>query len=67
VGNNAPIETIKQTNIMQQFKIPTLKCLRCSHTWVPRQATVLLCPKCKSAYWNTPKKVKKAAVDSHAG
>ena len=32
------------------------KCLRCGHEWLPRQDELVQCPKCKSAYWNTPKK-----------
>ena len=38
------------------IKIPELQCLRCGYIWVPRQKDVKICPKCKSAYWNTPKK-----------
>ena len=33
------------------------RCERCDHEWIPngeRKPTV--CPKCKSAYWNRPKK-----------
>jgi len=36
------------------------KCDRCEHEWVPRGDTEQeprVCPKCKSAWWNTPKKV----------
>lgn len=29
-----------------------LTCRRCRHRWVPRQAIVLKCPKCKSPFWN---------------
>ena len=35
------------------------KCNRCSHEWVPRKGTVgepRVCPKCKSPYWNKPRK-----------
>lgn len=37
------------------------RCERCGHEWVPRGETEQeprLCPKCKSAYWNEPRKVK---------
>ena len=37
------------------MEIPTLKCLRCKHTWIPRKPVTMVCPKCHSAYWNTPK------------
>ena len=29
-----------------------LYCKRCGHTWYPRQAEVLTCPKCRSPYWD---------------
>lgn len=36
------------------------KCERCGHEWIPydtkQEPTV--CPKCKSPYWNKPKKKK---------
>lgn len=38
-----------------------LSCRRCSHTWVPRQADVRLCPACKSARYDTPKASDKKA------
>jgi predicted Zn-ribbon and HTH transcriptional regulator len=35
------------------------KCERCGHTWVPvSEAKPKVCPKCKSPYWDTPRKVK---------
>lgn len=39
---------------MTRIRIPSLKCRRCFHEWVPRQADVRLCPRCKSAAWNVP-------------
>lgn len=33
------------------------KCLRCGHTWWPRQTErPRVCPKCQSAYWDAPRK-----------
>lgn len=32
--------------------IVSLKCLRCKHTWIPRQREVRLCPKCKTPWWD---------------
>lgn len=39
-----------------EVKKAGLKCERCSHVWVPRkdERLVRICPKCKSAYWDTP-------------
>ncbi len=32
-------------------------CERCNHNWVPRKnETPKVCPRCKSPYWNTPRK-----------
>ena len=43
-----------------QVTIPKLKCLRCGHKWWPRKEEVRLCPHCKSAYWNRPRKSKQS-------
>jgi len=37
-------------------KIEILKCKRCLHRWIPRQQEVMMCPRCKSVYWNKNKK-----------
>lgn len=36
--------------------LPTLTCTRCGHTWLQRVAAPKLCAKCKSPYWDRPKK-----------
>ena len=43
------------------ISIPKLKCLRCGWEWIPRKPEVILCPnpKCRSPYWNRPRKGKK--------
>lgn len=36
------------------------RCDRCNHEWYPRLQTKELpaiCPKCKSAYWNKPRRI----------
>ena len=39
------------------IQIDGYKCLRCSNIWVPRSKKYpKVCPKCKSAYWDTHKK-----------
>lgn len=34
------------------------RCERCSHEWIPKDAEIepSVCPKCKSPYWNKPRK-----------
>lgn len=38
------------------------KCERCGHEWIPLLQAPNVCPKCKSPYWNHPKKEKKLKV-----
>jgi predicted Zn-ribbon and HTH transcriptional regulator len=35
------------------------RCYRCCHAWAPRDIREIpeICPKCKSPYWKTPKKL----------
>ena len=38
-------------------------CDRCGHEWVPRdspESEPRVCPKCKSPYWNKPRKIASA-------
>ena len=52
---------------MGRIQFQGFKCERCGHTWAPRQAldsgepipVPKVCPKCKSAWWDTPRKEKK--------
>jgi len=38
-------------------KLPMYTCLRCGHEWHPRtNRRPIACGKCKSPYWNTPRK-----------
>ncbi len=34
------------------------RCERCAHEWIPRdkEQEPVICPKCKSPYWNKPRK-----------
>lgn len=33
------------------------RCERCGHEWVPKaEQAPRVCPKCKSAYWNAPRR-----------
>jgi predicted nucleic acid-binding Zn-ribbon protein len=33
-------------------------CFRCGHIWTPRQEKIRVCPKCKSPYFDVPKRKK---------
>ncbi|PIV67765.1 MAG: hypothetical protein COS08_08505 [Euryarchaeota archaeon CG01_land_8_20_14_3_00_38_12] len=37
------------------------RCERCGHQWAPKKIgnNPRVCPKCKSPYWDVPKKVKR--------
>ena len=41
-----------------EIKVRGFKCERCGHEWFPRdnKHEPKVCPKCKSPYWNSPKK-----------
>ena len=53
---------------MPMVEIMGYHCLRCGHEWRPRGVDPedknppdpKVCPKCKSAWWNVPKKEKVA-------
>jgi hypothetical protein len=39
-------------------------CERCGHEWPPKgESEPKNCPKCKSPYWNTPRKISKKAAN----
>lgn len=42
---------------MGEIKLNGFYCERCNHKWVPRNGKrPIVCPKCKSPYWDTPRK-----------
>ena len=41
------------------------KCLRCGHTWIPRIDNVVLCPWCKSKYWNEDREEKELRIQKN--
>ena len=48
---------------MAVIEKPAYRCDRCDHEWYPRLQTEELpaiCPKCKSAYWNKPRRIDTA-------
>ena len=45
---------------MARILIEGFLCERCQHHWAPRRNSTQepkVCPKCKSPYWNIPRKV----------
>jgi hypothetical protein len=45
------------------------RCERCGHEWIPRggaEAVPKVCAKCRSPYWNTPRKNKNTYEDFRA-
>ena len=43
---------------MARITIEGYQCERCDHPWVPRtkiDEEPIICPKCKSPYWNKPR------------
>jgi predicted Zn-ribbon and HTH transcriptional regulator len=42
---------------MAEITLRGYQCERCGHKWVPREEErPRVCPKCKSAYWDTARK-----------
>lgn len=44
---------------MARVTLEGFRCERCEHEWVPRDKgqEPTVCPKCKSPYWNKPRKM----------
>jgi predicted Zn-ribbon and HTH transcriptional regulator len=49
-----------------EIRVKGFKCERCGHEWVPNNINTepRVCPKCKSPYWNTPRRRPKKLVNS---
>ena len=45
------------------MNVPTLHCLRCGHSWIPRSDNPQKCPKCGSYHWNVAKESNMSKVD----
>jgi len=42
-----------------KIQVDGFKCERCEHEWIPRSKEhPIICPKCKSPYWDKPRKKK---------
>jgi predicted Zn-ribbon and HTH transcriptional regulator len=48
---------------MARVTLEGFRCERCGHEWVPRDKgqEPTVCPKCKSPYWNKPRKSEEIA------
>jgi DNA-directed RNA polymerase subunit RPC12/RpoP len=51
--------------MMPKVELMGYRCERCSHEWLPRDRSddapePRVCPKCKSPYWDKPRKAKKS-------
>ncbi len=43
-----------------QVELPKqLTCTRCAHSWTPRKTEVRICPKCKSPFFDRPRREPK--------
>ncbi|KKH45968.1 hypothetical protein [Methanosarcina sp. 1.H.A.2.2] len=40
------------------------KCYRCGHEWLPTGDTPRVCPRCKSPYWDRPRKSETDSEDN---
>jgi len=49
---------------MGKVMLEGFQCERCKHKWIPRSKDEIptICPKCKSPYWNKPRKVANKLV-----
>ena len=52
---------------MGKIKIAGYVCERCAHQWVPRNKDLpIVCSRCKSPYWNIPRKIKNKKMNNPA-
>lgn len=49
---------------MPRTTVKGYKCERCNYAWVPRtERKPLTCPKCRSPYWDKPRRLAKLASE----
>ncbi len=48
--------TREEIGIQPMFFDFTFYCRRCGHRWVPKQPVITMCARCKSRYWNEPRR-----------
>lgn len=50
---------------MGEITLKGWECERCDHQWVPREEErPRVCPKCKSPYWDKPRRDEKASYNT---
>lgn len=58
------MNVMSTTNLLGKVKVDGYRCERCGHIWTPRKSTYgdniipVLCPACRSAYWNRQRERK---------
>jgi len=51
--------TERREKMERRIVLCEFECERCGHKWLPRsEERPRTCPKCKSAWWDTPRKQK---------
>jgi hypothetical protein len=52
---------------MPEITLKGFQCERCEHKWLPKEDTTKdkpkVCPKCKSPYWDTPRRKHQQEMD----
>ena len=48
-----PLKKGNKRSVIMKYERKILHCLRCNWQWFPRKADPKVCPKCKSAWWDT--------------
>lgn len=65
IGTIIPIGMLRA---MPRVKLSGYECARCAHQWVPRARDhePRVCPRCKSPYWDVPRKNERTRIDLKA-
>lgn len=49
------VKRIMKRMAKKEIKVYECRCERCKHEWITRtEETPVVCPKCKSPYWDKP-------------
>lgn len=58
--NKQKLTIMKEEKAGHKVLVIGNKCYRCGHSWIPRDENNKppVCPKCKSPYWDKPKRFK---------